>query len=166
MYPISWRSTMRNNDNSHRECERGGRLVTTLTAGLVSACLLILAGCETLISPEDVKCPPISVSENGLATIGTQKFKVSDMGKKLKSLGVPKTTIIHVSVYKDIPQSMEHNIGRALASSGYRRFALVEPKEVTVSTSTNSTSAGSYPASGTKRQSTTTTSSRKSSSSQ
>jgi hypothetical protein len=156
---------MRNRDNSRPECKLGRRSVTLLAACLISTSVLILSGCATLISPETVKCPPISITPSGLAIIGGQKFKVSDMGKKLASLGVPKTSIIHVSVYKDIPPSMEKNIGRALASAGYRRFVLVEPREVTVSTAadaaTNSTQIVSPPTSGTKKQSTSTTSSKK-----
>lgn len=155
---------MRRDDNLHYDRERGVGLVTIIVKGLIFSSFMILAGCETLISPDEtVKCPPILVSANGLARIGTQYFKVSDMGKELKALGVSPKTLIHVSVYKDIPRSMEQNIGRALASSGFRRFALVEPREIIVSTSTNSTPTVSYPASGTTKQSTSTTSSGRSS---
>jgi hypothetical protein len=151
---------MHSKENSHCECKLAGRSIALLAAVLISASVIVLSGCATLISPDTVKCPPVSITPSGLAIIGSQKFKVSDMGKKLTSLGVPKTTIIHVSVYKDIAPSMEQNVGRALASAGYRRFVLVEPREVTVSTAadaaTNSTQVVSPPVSDTKKKSTST----------
>jgi hypothetical protein len=157
MCPVLRRDTMRVKHSSHRECKLSGRSATFLAASLISMSAMVLAGCATLVSPETVKCPPISITPTGLAIIGGQKFKVADMGKKLTSLGVPKAAYIHVSVYKDIPPSMEKNIGRALASAGYRRFVLVEPREVTVSTAadaaTNSTGFVSAPTPATKKQS-------------
>jgi len=80
--------------------------------------------------------PKIMVARSGQLTVDGQAVQVEQLGKKLKSMGVPITAPILVSVYKDMPRVMESNIARPLIAAGYRKFMFVTPKEVVVSTAT------------------------------
>jgi len=92
-------------------------------------------------------------------TLDGQPVKAEQLGKKLKSMGVPTTAAILVSVYKDIPKTMEGNIARPLVTAGYRKLMFVEPREITVSTSTTTQTVSYASPTGTKQPKTSTKSS-------
>jgi hypothetical protein len=98
---------------------------------------LAQVGC---LSPIAEKPPKIVVARSGQVTVNGQPVQVPQLGKKLKSMGVPTTAAILVSVYKDMPKAMERNIGRPLMSAGYSKLMFVEPKEILVITSTTAPS--------------------------
>ena len=92
-------------------------------------------GCITPPAGAPGRPPAISLSRTGRVTVDGRDVQIARLGKELRSMGVPFTTTILISVQKDTPDSIWRTAGRVLATAGYRNFAGKGPKEVTVTTS-------------------------------
>lgn len=119
---------------------------------MLIAVALFQYGCLSVY--DDAPAPKISLLSNfkGVLVDG-QPIKISQLGAKLKAMHVPKKTAILVTVPKNVPSSIRDSVGRSLMSSGYMKFMLVTPKQVSATLSTSTPDV--------KSSSTTTTSSKK-----